>query len=62
MTAEIITFPGSDGTKVLTAHDRLEALMAASMNEERAMLCGPGQPALRTLLEMNAALFKRIAE
>lgn len=48
--------------KLITPHDRFEALLAAALNEDRAMLCTKDQPALRTVFEMNAKLFRRIAE
>ena len=48
--------------KIISAADRLEALLAAEMNEERAGLCRADQPALRAMFDMNAALFRRLAE
>jgi hypothetical protein len=47
--------------KTITAKDRMEALLMATMNEENASLCAPDQPALRKVFEMNAALFRRLA-
>ena len=51
-------FPG----RVLTAHERLQALLQASMNQEAADACSAEQPALRALLESNAALFRKLAQ
>lgn len=47
--------------KTITPKDRMEALLMAAVNDERAEQCGPGQPALRKVFEMNAALFRRLA-
>lgn len=48
--------------KFISAADRLQALMLAQMNEERAGLCSKDQGPLRAFLEMNAKFLKRIAE
>lgn len=58
MAANADTFTGD---KVLTARDRTEALLMAAVNDERAELCAPDQPAVRKVFEMNAALFRRLA-
>lgn len=47
--------------KLLSAQDRLEALLMAEMNDERATLCASDQQALRKMFEMNATLFRRLA-
>jgi len=47
--------------KTITAKDRMEALLMAAVNDERAVLCDPNQPAVRKVFEMNAALFRRLA-
>lgn len=62
MSADIIKFPNASEPKVLTPQDRLEALLLAEMNEERAQLCGKESPGLRTFFEMNAKLFRRLAK
>ncbi len=61
MSADIIKFPNARESKVLSPHDRLEALLLAEMNEERAGLCAKGQEGLRTIFEMNAKLLRRLA-
>lgn len=48
--------------KFISAADRLQALMLAQMNEEKADLCAKGQEPLRVFFEMNAKFLKRIAE
>lgn len=48
--------------KTITAALRLQAMMLAKMNEERAELCGRGQEGLKTIFDMNAQLLMRIAE
>jgi hypothetical protein len=50
-----------DGDKTITAKDRLEALLMAEINEEKARLCSKDQGPLRVTFEMNAKLFRRIA-
>lgn len=50
-----------EAPKLLTPQDRLEALLMAEMNEERATLCAPNQQALQKMFQMNAALFRRLA-
>ena len=52
----------TESVRVLTPRERLEALMLASMNQERADLCSPDQPALREFFQMNAALLLRFAQ
>ena len=47
--------------KILTAKDRMEALLMAAVNDDRAALCSREQPALRKVFEMNAELFRRLA-
>ncbi len=61
MTADILKFPNAREPKQLSPHDRLEALLLAEMNEERAQLCRKGQEGLRTIFEMNAKLLRRLA-
>ena len=46
--------------KVITPAERIEALTLASMNQERADLCGPDQQPLQRFFEMNAALLLRL--
>lgn len=58
MAANADTFTGD---KVLTAKDRLEALLMARVNEEKALLCSPDQGPLRAAFEINAELFRRLA-
>jgi hypothetical protein len=60
---QILQFPGvlGSGEKCIDAAKRLECLLMAESNEERAELCAPDQQALKTLFEMNARLFKEIA-
>lgn len=48
--------------KTITAALRLQALLLAQMNQERAELCGRGQEGLKTMFDMNAQLLTRIAE
>lgn len=48
--------------KTISAALRLQALILATMNEERAEICGPDQPALRLFLEQNAKVLKEIAK
>lgn len=47
--------------RTMTSKERLQALMQATMNEERALLCSPEQPALREFLLINARLLRRLA-
>jgi hypothetical protein len=48
--------------KVLTAKDRMEALLMACMNEEKAALCSSvDQPGLKAMFQKNAELFRRLA-
>lgn len=61
LSADIIKFPNAREPKVLTPHDRLEALLLATINDERAQLCAKGQEGLRTIFEMNAKLLRRLA-
>jgi hypothetical protein len=60
---KVLEFPGvlGSGEKRIDAAKRLECLLMAELNEERAELCAPDQQALKTLFEMNARLFKEIA-
>lgn len=62
MSADIITFPDTSRPKQLSARDRMEALLAAQMNQSRVEEFPNMHPGLRKLLEQNAALFMRIAE
>ena len=48
--------------KFISAADRLQALVLATMNEEKAEACSPEQQPLRVFLEMNAKFLKRVAE
>lgn len=61
MTFELLDSPDPTKAKVLTPHDRLEALLAAEMNEERAEMCKPKDKGLRAVLEMNTKLLRRLA-
>jgi hypothetical protein len=47
--------------KVLTAKDRMEALLMSSANEDRAAILGPDEQPMKDLLMRNAALFLRFA-
>lgn len=60
---QVVEFPGvlGSGEKRIDAAKRLECLLMAESNEDRAQLCTPDQQALRKFLEMNAQLFKDIA-
>ena len=51
-----------ESIRILTAKERLQALVLAAMNEERAELCSADQPALRKVFEMNAALLRSFAQ
>lgn len=46
----------------LTAKERMECLLLALMNEEKAGFCTKEQAGLRTFLNMNAALLRKVAE
>lgn len=64
---DIIELPNVKGTriqecKLIRPHERLQALVMAIANEERAALCSPDQPALREFLLQNAALLRSFAE
>lgn len=42
--------------------DRLQALLLAQMNEEKAALCTPQQSGIRTFLLMNAKFLHEVAK
>jgi hypothetical protein len=48
--------------KTISADLRLQALILATMNQERAEACSPQQPALRRFLEQNAKVLMEIAK
>jgi hypothetical protein len=50
-----------DEPKTISAELRLQALIQATMNQERAEACSPQQPGLRMFLEQNAKLLMEIA-
>lgn len=50
-----------DTDKVISPALRMQALLQATMNDEKAELCSADQPALRKFFEINAALFREIA-
>lgn len=47
--------------KTISASDRWQALVLATMNDERAEVCSPDQAALRAFFEMNSKFLKEIA-
>lgn len=47
--------------RILTPRDRLEALLLATLNDDKAELCRADQPALRAFFERNAAAFRKYA-
>jgi hypothetical protein len=47
--------------KTISADQRWQALLLATMNQERAELCSKEQGPLRTFLEMNAKFLMEIA-
>ncbi len=47
--------------KTISAELRFQALILATMNEERAEVCSTQQQPLRVLLEQNVKLLKEIA-
>lgn len=59
MSANADTF--AEEPKTISADLRLQALILATMNQERAEACSPEQLALRRFLEQNAKLFMEIA-
>lgn len=63
--SNIVDFPGgrpppTDGG-ALSPHDRLQALMAAAINEECAQNCPNKAFGLRIVFEQNARLFRYFA-
>lgn len=48
--------------KTMTAQERLECLLQAKMNEEKADLCRDDQPALKAFFMANARLLLRVAK
>jgi len=58
MAANADTFTGD---KILTAKDRMEALLMSSANEDRAAILGTDEQPMKDLLMRNAALFRRLA-
>lgn len=47
--------------RVLTPQERLESLLLAALNDDKAELCRADQPALRAFFERNAAAFRKYA-
>lgn len=47
--------------KLMTPRERLEALLLATLNDDKAELCRADQPALRAFFERNAAAFRKYA-
>lgn len=45
----------------LSASERMECLLLAKMNEEKAELCTKDQPGIRAFFEMNAKLLHKVA-
>lgn len=60
MSASVTNIADRRG-KPLTAEERLECLLLAKMNEERAELCTADQPGIRRFFEMNAKLLHKVA-
>lgn len=60
---KVLDFPGviGSGEKRIGADTRLQALLLAEANDERAELCTTNQPALRLFFEMNAKFYREIA-
>ena len=48
--------------KTISVSDRWQALVLATMNDERAEACSPQQQSLRVFLEMNSKFLKEIAK
>lgn len=49
-------------TRQLTADERMQCLLLAAMNDDRASLCAKRQEALRALFEMNANFLRSLAQ
>lgn len=60
MSASITSIVDRRG-KPLSPAERLECLLLAKMNEEKAELCTKDQPGIRTFFEMNAKLLHKVA-
>jgi len=60
MTATVT--PITAKAKREAASIRMQALLLAQMNEEKAGYCDKQQPGLREFLLMNAALLRKVAE
>lgn len=48
--------------KFISVATRMQALMLAQMNDEKAELCGKGQEPLRAFFEMNSKFLMEIAK
>lgn len=48
--------------KFISVADRMQALMLAQMNDEKADLCTKGQEGLRAFFEMNSKFLMEIAK
>jgi hypothetical protein len=48
--------------RILTAQMRMQALILATMNRERAEMCSPDQRALKEFFHMNAKLLAEVAK
>lgn len=60
MAANVDTF--IEEPKTISASDRLQALVLAQMNDERAELCSKDQSPLRVFFEMNSKFLMSIAK
>jgi hypothetical protein len=60
MTATVTRLDEHRG-RPLTAEERLECLIQAKMNEEKAELCRDDQPALKAFFMINARLLMKVA-
>jgi hypothetical protein len=60
---KVLDFPGviGSGEKRIGADLRLQALLMAEANEERAELCTKDQAPLKTLFQLNAKLLREVA-
>lgn len=50
-----------EAPKTISAQTRWQALVLATMNDERAEVCSADQAALRAFFEMNSKFLKEIA-
>jgi hypothetical protein len=48
--------------RIVTAEERAECVALAELNEERASVCSPDQPALKKFFELNAEQFRKLAD